>query len=217
MVAIRRRALLRGHFARGAQYLEGGGRRPTLQWRLGPQRLTTGADVNAGISLSRDGMKLAFAVRNDRIRLWSFQIDAASGRVVDAGEPITAAAFDALSPVLSRDGTQLIFGVERGGNAGAVAEVDRRRAGNARRAGRPTFSGSVRSGRTTTAASCTCASAVTAADDASESETRHGARIRWPGAGAATRRSNWSGCSTGRRTAPGFWRRPRRARPPRTS
>jgi Tol biopolymer transport system component/DNA-binding winged helix-turn-helix (wHTH) protein len=87
----------------------------TLQWRLGPERLTTGADVNAGISLSRDGQKLAFAVRDDRIRLWSFQIDAASGRVAGAGEPITASAFDALSPVLSRDGTQLIFGAERGG------------------------------------------------------------------------------------------------------
>ena len=87
----------------------------TLQWRLGPHRLTTGADVNAGISLSRDGQKLAFAVRDDRIRLWSFQIDAASGRVVGAGEPITAPGFDALSPVLSRDGTQLIYGAERGG------------------------------------------------------------------------------------------------------
>jgi Tol biopolymer transport system component/DNA-binding winged helix-turn-helix (wHTH) protein len=87
----------------------------TLQWRLGPHRLTTGADANAGISLSRDGMKLAFAVRDDRIRLWSFTIDAASGRVVDAGEPITAEAFDALSPVLSRDGAQLVFGAERGG------------------------------------------------------------------------------------------------------
>ena len=85
----------------------------TLQWRGGPHRLTTGADVNAGISLSRDGKKLAFAVRADRIRLWSFRIDAASGRVIDGGEPITAAAFDALSPVLSRDGTQLIFGAER--------------------------------------------------------------------------------------------------------
>ena len=87
----------------------------TLQWRLGPHRLTTGADANAGISLSRDGTKLAFAVRDDRIRLWSFEIDAASGRVAGAGNPITAAAFDALSPVLSRDGMQLIFGAERGG------------------------------------------------------------------------------------------------------
>ena len=87
----------------------------TLQWRLGPQRLTTSAEMNAGISLSRDGKKLAFAVRDDRIRLWSFQLDAATGRVVGAGEPITAAAFDAVSPVFSRDGTQLVFGAERGG------------------------------------------------------------------------------------------------------
>jgi Tol biopolymer transport system component/DNA-binding winged helix-turn-helix (wHTH) protein len=86
----------------------------TLQWRRGPHRLTTGADVNAGISISRDGKKLAFTARDDRIRLWSFHLDP-SGRVVDEGEPITAAAFDALSPVLSRDGAQLIFSAERGG------------------------------------------------------------------------------------------------------
>jgi Tol biopolymer transport system component/DNA-binding winged helix-turn-helix (wHTH) protein len=86
-----------------------------LQWRGGPQRLTTGAEPNAGLSVTRDGRKLAFAVRTDRVRLWSFAVDEASGGVADAGEPITAAAFDALSPVLSRDGTQLIFEVERGG------------------------------------------------------------------------------------------------------
>ena len=43
------------------------------------------------------------------------RFDAASGRVAGAGEPITAPAFDALSPVLSRDGTQLLYSMERGG------------------------------------------------------------------------------------------------------
>jgi Tol biopolymer transport system component len=87
----------------------------TLEWRTGPRRLTTGAEVNEGISLSPDGRRLAFAVRNDRIRLWSFGLDAAAGRLTDDGEAITTAAFDALSPVLSRDGTRLLFEAERGG------------------------------------------------------------------------------------------------------
>ena len=87
----------------------------TLQWRLGPQRLTTGADRErqhlAQPGRSEAGIRRARRPDSPLVlpHRW------ASGRVVDAGEPITAAAFDALSPVLSRDGMQLIFGVERGG------------------------------------------------------------------------------------------------------
>ena len=87
----------------------------TIEWNTAPQRLTTSAGLNESISLSRDGLKLAFAVRNERTRLWSFPRDSASGRIGDRGEPITAASIDALSPVLSRDGTKLVYEVERGG------------------------------------------------------------------------------------------------------
>lgn len=89
--------------------------RSTLQWSGAPQRLTTSAGLNESISLSRDGLKLAFAVRHERTRLWSFPRDATTGRIGDRGQPITAASIDALSPVLSRDGTTLVYEVERGG------------------------------------------------------------------------------------------------------
>lgn len=87
----------------------------TLEWRRGPERLTTSADLNEGIALSHDGTKLAFGVRDERIRLWSFPMDTTSGRLTGGGDPITGDTVDALTPVLSRDGTRLVFGMERGG------------------------------------------------------------------------------------------------------
>ena len=88
----------------------------TLQWTAGPVRLTTSSDLNEGMSLSPDGTKLAIAIRKERTRLWSMPLDPASGRLLGAGEPITADTVDALTPVLSRDGTRLLFATERGGS-----------------------------------------------------------------------------------------------------
>jgi len=88
----------------------------TLEWRGGPTRLTTSAGLNHGISLSGDGRKIALSVRNERTRLWAFRLDPAAGRLLDPGEPITGAAVDALGPVLSRDGTRLLYETERGDN-----------------------------------------------------------------------------------------------------
>jgi hypothetical protein len=78
----------------------------TLEWRSGPERLTTSADLNEGIALSADGRKMALAVRSERTRLWPFRLDQTGGRLLDKGEAITGAAMDALAPVLSRDGTR---------------------------------------------------------------------------------------------------------------
>jgi Tol biopolymer transport system component/DNA-binding winged helix-turn-helix (wHTH) protein len=86
----------------------------TLQWRGGPTRLTTSADLNQGIALSADGRKIALSVRNERTRLWAFRLEPATGRLLDSGEPITGAAVDALAPVLSRDGSRLFYESERG-------------------------------------------------------------------------------------------------------
>jgi Tol biopolymer transport system component len=87
----------------------------TFEWTAGPVRLTTSSDLNEGISLSPDGTKLALAVRKERTRLWSLPMDAASGQVLGPGEPITADTVDALTPVLSRDGTKLLYATVRGG------------------------------------------------------------------------------------------------------
>ena len=86
----------------------------TLVWRGGPTRLTTSADFNQGISLSADGRKIALSVLSERTRLWAFRLDPAGGRLLDRGEPITGATVDALAPVLSRDGTRLLYETERG-------------------------------------------------------------------------------------------------------
>jgi Tol biopolymer transport system component/DNA-binding winged helix-turn-helix (wHTH) protein len=88
----------------------------TLEWQSGPTRLTTSADVNEGVALSADGGKMALAVRNERTRLWTFRLDPTGGRFLDEGEAITGAAVDALAPVLSRDGTRLLYETERGDN-----------------------------------------------------------------------------------------------------
>jgi Tol biopolymer transport system component/DNA-binding winged helix-turn-helix (wHTH) protein len=87
----------------------------TFEWTAGPVRLTTSSDLNEGISLSPDGTKLALAVRKERTRLWSLPMDAASGQVLGPGEPITVDTVDALTPVLSRDGTKLLYATVRGG------------------------------------------------------------------------------------------------------
>ena len=86
----------------------------TLQWRGGPTRLTTSSDLNQGISLSPDGRKIALSVRNERTRLWAFRLEPATGHLLDSGEPITGASVDALAPVLSRDGSRLLYESERG-------------------------------------------------------------------------------------------------------
>ena len=88
----------------------------TLEWRSGPSRLTTSADLNDAIALSTDGRKMALAVRSERTRLWAFRLDQTGGRLLDEGEAITGATVDALAPVLSRDGTRLFYETERGDN-----------------------------------------------------------------------------------------------------
>lgn len=88
----------------------------TLEWLGGPTRLTTSSDLNQGISLSADGRKIALSVRNERTRLWAFKLDPTAGRILDEGEPITEDTVDALAPVLSRDGTRLLYEAERGDN-----------------------------------------------------------------------------------------------------
>jgi Tol biopolymer transport system component/DNA-binding winged helix-turn-helix (wHTH) protein len=88
----------------------------TLEWRSGPARLTTSADLHEGIALSADGRKMALAIRNERTRLWAFRIDPTGGRLLDEGAAITGDTVDALAPVLSRDGTRLLYETERGDN-----------------------------------------------------------------------------------------------------
>jgi len=86
----------------------------TFAWTGGPERLTTASDLNTEPQLSRDGTRLAFVSRHERVRLWSFPFDARVGRLLGHGEALTSDAFDALSPDMSPDGSRLVYNAERG-------------------------------------------------------------------------------------------------------
>ena len=95
----------------------------TLAWTQGPERLTTSSDRHARPQLSRDGTRLAFVSRRERVRLWSFPFDPRMGRLLGAGEPLTSEAFDALSPDVSPDGSRLVYTAQQG-DVGAVRVRD---------------------------------------------------------------------------------------------
>jgi Tol biopolymer transport system component/DNA-binding winged helix-turn-helix (wHTH) protein len=85
----------------------------TLRW-LGASRLTTGAERNVNISVSPDGSKLAFSVRNEQTKLWSLPFDAANGRVTGQGQPVLAEGAD-VPYDLSADGRELVYRTIRRG------------------------------------------------------------------------------------------------------
>jgi Tol biopolymer transport system component/DNA-binding winged helix-turn-helix (wHTH) protein len=86
----------------------------TLRWSAGPDRLTTGAELNTNISLSSDGTRIAFSLRSEKTRLWSLPFDAVAGRIMGPGEPLTAEGADAPYDV-SSDGRQLVYRAVRQG------------------------------------------------------------------------------------------------------
>ena len=97
--------------------------RQTLTWTHGPERLTTSSDRHARPQLSRDGTRLAFVSRRERVRLWSFPFDPRIGRLLGAGDPLTSEDFDALSPDVSPDGSRVVYTAQQG-DVGAVRVHD---------------------------------------------------------------------------------------------
>ena len=86
----------------------------TLAWNSTIERLTTGAELDTNISLSGDGKRLAFSLRTENTRLWSFPFDSISGRVTGPGEPFTAEGADAPYDV-SSDGRRVVYRAVRHG------------------------------------------------------------------------------------------------------
>ena len=86
----------------------------TLRW-ISLQRLTTGPGPDTDLAVSRNGDKLAFTARAERVRVWSWPLNSRSGRVSGEGEPVTLAGIDAWMPDISRDGKKLLFVTERAG------------------------------------------------------------------------------------------------------
>ena len=75
-------------------------------------QLTAGAGQDTRMAISRDGKKVAFTTKAEAIRLWSYRLDAVTGRIRGAGEPVTdptmaLPAYAELAP----DGRQLAYAI----------------------------------------------------------------------------------------------------------
>jgi Tol biopolymer transport system component len=81
----------------------------------GPERLTLGAGQDTDLAISPDGKKLAFTIRTQSTRIWSFPLEAATGRATGDGQPVTAAGVDTIDSDLTRDGKKLAFVALRAG------------------------------------------------------------------------------------------------------
>jgi Tol biopolymer transport system component len=76
------------------------------------ERLTGGAGQDTRMAIARDGTKVAFTTKAEAIRLWSYRLDAVTGRISGAGEPVTdptmaMPAYAELAP----DGRQLAYAI----------------------------------------------------------------------------------------------------------
>jgi Tol biopolymer transport system component/DNA-binding winged helix-turn-helix (wHTH) protein len=83
----------------------------TLEWIAGPDRLTTSAGLESGLSLSPDGTRLAFGSRFERTVAWSLPFDPVAGRITGEGEPVTPDGANARILDISPDGSQLVYRV----------------------------------------------------------------------------------------------------------
>ena len=86
----------------------------TLAWTSAVQRLTTGAELQTNIDLSRDGKRIAFSQRKENTRLWSFPFNSQIGQITGPGEPFTAEGADAPYDI-SVDGRRLVYRAVRHG------------------------------------------------------------------------------------------------------
>jgi Tol biopolymer transport system component len=88
------------------------------------QRLTTGPGPDAAAAVSKDGKRLAFSAKSQRIQTWLFPFDAKGGRIIGEGTAITPPGRTSIEPDLSRDGTRIAYHVPHGETGGgAIGDV----------------------------------------------------------------------------------------------
>jgi Tol biopolymer transport system component len=87
----------------------------TMAWIGGPDRLTTGAGREQHVAVSRDGRKIAFTNAVRTTQAWAFPFDAAEGRILGGGEPLTPSGADADVLDLAPDG-RLVYRTTRRNN-----------------------------------------------------------------------------------------------------
>jgi Tol biopolymer transport system component len=82
------------------------------------ERLTTSTGLDAELSVSPDGRKIAFTSERQQIRAWVFPFDANRGRVTGPGEPVTSVGIEAWQLNLTRDGKKMAVLGNRDGQMG---------------------------------------------------------------------------------------------------
>lgn len=86
----------------------------TLAWQGPPERLTTGAGSDRGLALAASGHAIAFTALTQRTVVWSFPFDPVRGQITGRGEPATSGRETEGNPVLSADGTKVVYQLRRG-------------------------------------------------------------------------------------------------------
>ena len=94
----------------------------TLEWTTA-ERLTTGPGADSTAQLSRDGTRIVFTVLNESTRIWIYPFNAAAGRVLGDGKPVTPDQSVAENLVLSRDGRLLQYRLRQVGSATSQMRV----------------------------------------------------------------------------------------------
>ena len=88
---------------------------PSSKRLVSTERMTTGPGPDTDLAVSADGKRLAYAARAERARIWSYQLDSKTGRVVGDAQPITPAGLNVWQADVSRDGAKLAYIVHRFG------------------------------------------------------------------------------------------------------
>jgi Tol biopolymer transport system component len=97
------------------------------------ERLTAGDGIMPFSRVAPDGRRLAFTMMKLSLRLWSLPLDAATGRVLGVGEPVTEPDVQAQESDLSPDGRRLAYRTQRPGSPRTELWVTDLATGHARR------------------------------------------------------------------------------------
>jgi Tol biopolymer transport system component len=85
---------------------------------VGIERLTTGPGPDAAVAVSRDGRRLAFTAKLQRIQTWLFPFDARTGQIKGNGNAITPPGRTSIEGNLSPYGTRVAYCVHKGEGSG---------------------------------------------------------------------------------------------------
>jgi len=87
----------------------------TLRW-ISAERLTTGSGADANVAISRDDRRLVFTTEQHAFRLWAFPFDAAGGRIVGPGTPLTPEQAVITWSDLAPDGSKISYAMKQVGS-----------------------------------------------------------------------------------------------------